>query len=258
MSLFKKMCKNFLGFCLFASFFLKGCDIYTPPLPDFSKKSMALLSSQKSKVIAKQVKDKKLALALIAKHDYNGATEGMETMFKNDFLDIPNYQLYTERIESMPQIFLYWNDYAKIKKIDTLILAFHGREKSLDIDYLEQIDFSNLERLFENYDILLAEDARVILYSCASGKGKDNIANRLEKILKRKIIAPKFPLMPGTDLSGKVNEFISEDGNVGFNEKDFCLYSSIQFKGEEYENYIALKDYNGIIDKSFNEEFFKK
>ena len=172
-------------------------------------------------------RDKKLALALITLYDPPKASVGMEEMFKNNFSNIPDYELFTQRTRGIQGLIDAIKNHSKSKPIDALILAYHGEKSSFIINESEEINYSNVERIFEEYKNLFSKEAIIILYSCATGSGEDNIAKRLSNALNRDVVAPKYGLIPETYLESwqRINEFsLDENGRIAFDYNNFKRY----------------------------------
>ncbi len=230
---------------------------YQPPAPNPNSKTIPDFSLSKLFSIKKKAAKKKLALALITTSDPNSATEGMEEMFMEDFSGLPDYQLYTERASNLGKVFKNLRDYSSIQSLDALILAFHGSQYRMNINFFQQIDKNNSPRLFKDYGQVFSPDAVILLYSCATGAGRNNLARSLATTLKRKIVAPKLDLFPETDLKQyeRVGEFgLDEDGRVSFKYDNFRLYKNLNFKGENYPDVLAPFSYKNAHGDEVVEE----
>lgn len=199
--------------------------------------------------IKTKLQGKKLALALITTSDHNNATKGMEEMFQDNFKELPQYQLYSGRPKKIRDLLNFIRDYSKIKRIDALVLAFHGRRESMNVSLWDNIGIYNAKDIFKGYSQCFSDSAIIILYSCSVGSGKKNLAKVINDVLNRDVIAPKFTLIPETDLppDKRVGEFaLTEDGRVSFDYKDYRIYSELYFKGDMYDKAVAPISYVGV------------
>jgi len=174
--------------------------------------------------IPNEILNKKHVLALITEYDPPRVTEGMEKMFEEDFSDLPNYNIYSKRSKSIEEILYNLRISSRLRPLDGLILAYHGEKYSMRVNEFDFIDTSNVKKIFEGYSDSFSKDAVIILYSCSTGSGEDNIARRISEILKRDVLAPKVPLAPETSLpkGERMGEFgPDENGRLSFDYKNF-------------------------------------
>lgn len=190
--------------------------------------------------------DKKSALALITTYDSIGATEGMEEMFLQDFSDLPNYKLNTERVDNLEGLLRNIRQGSLENSIDALILAFHGNMTGLRISENERIDVQNVSKIFKDYSQFFSEDAVIFLYVCFSGIGDPNIAISLAEVLDREVIAPRYTLIPENHLKPeeRVGEFIPDkNGRISMDFDNFRIYDEIDFGGQRFPMAIATRAY---------------
>ncbi|MBI4448161.1 hypothetical protein HY643_04215 [Candidatus Woesearchaeota archaeon] len=238
-----KLAASFIGA---GSMLLNGCNSYQPPTPNPNTEVIDAFPVSKKEAMQKELTNKKLALAIITNNDDNNATEGIEEMFMADFSDLPNYQLYTARADNLEEFFNNLRDYSAIKPIDALILAYHGSQNGIEINFGKSINIFNAKKLFQNYSSVFSNDAIILLYSCSSGKGDRNIATSLAEVLDRDVVAPKFTLIPETGLkqNERVGEFApDETGRASFDYNNFRTYEKIDFKGRRYLGPLATFSY---------------
>ncbi|MCR4327024.1 MAG: DUF4347 domain-containing protein [Nanoarchaeota archaeon] len=175
----------------------------------------------------KEEKNKKKVLALITTYDSPLVTKGMEEMLKNNFKNFAEYELHTKRTKSIKEISNSIEEHSKYKSIDAVILAYHGKKYSFEVSESENVDTSNVQKIFEKYKNSFSKDAIIILYSCSAGSGEDNIAKRISDILDKDVVAPKFTLLSETSLetSQRMGEFALDDnGRVNFDFDKFRRY----------------------------------
>jgi hypothetical protein len=197
------------------------------------------------------LEDRKLALALITTHDHNGATEGMEEMFAADFEDIPGYVLRTGRPEDIDAMLNHIRDYAAVKKIDTLILAYHGSSSSMSVSGMESLSEWNVDEVFAGYEDSFTPDARIILYSCSVGSGDGNVTTAIARALDRDAIGARGSLIPETELasSARIGEFeVDGDGRLTFDADNYARFDKLRFKGSTYYDAVAPRSYKGVGD----------
>ncbi len=243
MTLIKKLIAST---ALVSGILLAGCKDYQPPSPNPKIEVIDAFPKQKVSKMKKDLSSKKLALALITNHDYNNAAKGMESMFHQDFSDLPDYKLYTQRTDNLEELFNNLRDYSKVKSIDALILAYHGNQNIMRINESQIITSSNAKKLFKDYQSVFSDDAIIILYSCSTGKGRKNIATALANTLNKDVIAPKFTLIPETDIdkNKRIGEFAPDKNKrISFDYENFKMYPQINFKDDIYKNSIATFSY---------------
>ncbi len=185
----------------------------------------------------KEFPEKKTALALITTYDSVGATKGMEKMFEEDFSDINNYNLYNKRTKNIKEIKNFPKEYRKLKTIDALILAYHGKNDLIIINDSETIDSSNIKKIFKDYNAILSKNAIIILYSCNTGSEENNIAKKLSDVTNRDVIAPKLPIIPETYLKkeNRTGEFTTDkNGRLTFDYDHFDVYFEMFFRRFPY------------------------
>lgn len=254
MSLVKKLGRAITSFALIGSMFLGGCD-YFIPAPNPKTEIIDAFPSQRIGAMRKELSGKKLALALITNYDPENATEGMEEMFREDFSDLPDYILYTARTEKLEDVFNNLRDYSTLKRIDALILAYHGFPDKINVNNDQEINLSNVRRLFKDYSSIFSDDAVILLYSCSTGKEHINIAIRLADVLDSNVIAPKFKLVPETYLAQdkRVGEFApDENGRLSFDYGNFRKYDKIDTKNKKYINCLATISYERFNGEEVN------
>ena len=187
-----------------------------------------------------EIFQKKSVLALITEYDPPGVTQGMEKMFKEDFSDLPDYHIYSKRSKSIEEILYALNVSSRIRPLDGLILAYHGEKYSMSVNKFESIDTSNVKEIFERYLDSFSKDAVIILYSCSTGSGEDNIARRISEVLNIDVLAPKVPLIPETSVpeTKRIGEFgPDENGRLSFDYKNFkgTFSRGFRFLGPPYK-----------------------
>ncbi|MDP3966444.1 MAG: hypothetical protein Q8Q04_02850 [archaeon] len=193
----------------------------------FSEETQKKKEFIKKELAKKEMSGKKLALALITNHDQYKVFDRIEESFKKDFLDLPDYKINFERTKSIQEIKNCIERYSKCNKIDALILAYHGDKYSMGVKSFQKIDTLNVKSIFGGYSDSFSKDAIIILYSCSTGSGEDNIAKRLSDVLDRDVVAPKFDLTPESILKSwqRSGEFTpDENGRVSFDYKNFKVY----------------------------------
>ncbi|MDP3966445.1 MAG: hypothetical protein Q8Q04_02855 [archaeon] len=184
------------------------------------------------KEVCKKNEDKKIALALITTYDPPKASKGIEEMFKANFSELPEYKLYTNRTTCIEDLTKCIEVHSKEKKIDALVLAYHGDKYSFRIDSSHTIDTTNVEEIFRKYSDSFSKDAIIILYSCSTGSGEDNIAKRLSDVLDRDVVAPRLGLIPETYLEPwqRMGEFALDDnGRISFDYDNFKRYLDMYY-----------------------------
>ena len=184
--------RGLVTLALAGSLFLGCCDSYHPPTPNPKTEVIDAFPAQRVESMRRELSGKRLSLALITNYDPNNATERMEEMFRKDFSDLPNYVLYTSRARNLEEIFNNLRDYSVLRPIDALILAYHGNRNGMKVNSGQSINSSNVETLFRGYSFVFSEDAVILLYSCSTGKGDENIATTLADVLDRDVVAPNL------------------------------------------------------------------
>lgn len=84
--------------------------------------------------------------------------------------------------------------------IDALLLAFHGQPNRLYLSATETLHQRNLEQRCQGLSQALHPEAPVILYSCLTGEGDDNLARDLANVLDRPVVAPAYYWLMQTSL----------------------------------------------------------
>ncbi len=227
---------------------LAGCSpkVYTKPEEDGV---IDAYDPAEVPALKEALEDRKLALALITTHDYNNATEGMEGMFAADFEDIPGYVLRTGRPEDIEAILNHVRDYAAVKKIDALILAYHGSSSSMTVNGMDSLNEWNVDEIFAGYEDCFTPDARIILYSCSVGAGKENVTTAISQALDRDVIGPRADLIPETELaaSARIGEFdVDDDGRLTFDPDNYVRFDKLRFRGSTYYDAVAPRSYEGV------------
>ena len=185
--------------------------------------------------------DRKLrSVALITEHDHNLAFDGIERLFRHNFQDLPA-RLETARIACGADFYTL----ADVKKagqpINNLILGFHGHPKYMCISKYETLSEQSIG-LLAPWKQILAGDATILLYSCSTGAEDKPIAKTVSAFLERDVFAPKFTLVPETDIghTAPIGEFAcTEDSRISFAYENFRHYKHILFKGYRYDNSIG-------------------
>jgi hypothetical protein len=222
---------------------------YQPPQPDPLSEIIDAFPSSEFRSMKDSLGQKKLALAIIADDDPNNATHGMEEMFQADFSDLQDYKLYTARADNFYGLFNQIRDYSLLKPIDALILAGHGNKDRISINPDERITTLNARQLFSGYSSLFSKDAVIILYSCSSGKGDNNLADAVSDALDRDAIAPRYTLIPETALPAeeRAGEFVPDSsGRITFSCGTFRYYRNITFNEEGHTAAIATTSYETL------------
>lgn len=255
MGLVNKLRKAIILFVLTGSMIL-GCQYnYQPPVPNSKTEVIDAFPISRIKSMQQKLSGKKLAVALITNYDHNNATKGMDRIFKEDFTDLPDYVLYTSRVNNVEELFNNLRDYSALKPIDALILAYHGDKNGININSKQRINRFNAKELFKDYSSVFSKDAVILLYSCSTGEGRKNIATSLADVLDRDVIAPKVVLIPETSLKPgeRIGEFSSdENGRVSFDFDNFRTYGNIDFKGKKYMNALAPSSYEKVGGNKIN------
>ncbi len=223
---------------------------YHPPVPNAATEVIDAFPESELEGMRESVEGKKMALALIATYDYNGAFNYTEGNLELDFAAIPGYELFCQRVSSRDELFNALRDYSQIKGIDALILAFHGNNSCLSVAKGQDINVYNAY-CFNSYSPLLAEDAVVLLHSCATGGGKSNVATKIADALNADVIAPKFPMENSVQLT------VDESGRLNFDSDELVVFKKIRAdcdEGDFIENHILQDSYCGCKDAVVDEE----
>lgn len=134
MSLAKKLGKFILSLALIGNTCPTHCNSQELSLSISKTKITSTLSIEKRKVLKKELRNKKLALALIASYGYENATKGLEEIFKEDLSDLSDYDLHTARTKNFEEFFGNLEHYSTTHPIDALILVYHGSQNTLKIN----------------------------------------------------------------------------------------------------------------------------
>ncbi|MGV8086738.1 MAG: DUF4347 domain-containing protein [Candidatus Woesearchaeota archaeon] len=255
MNLTKKLEKIIASIIITGSIASSGC--YHPPVPNQYTEIIDAFPKEQFYSMKKETGHKKLALALIASTKTTNELENIENTFKKDFADIPNYQLYTERTENLNELFNNLRDYSLIKPIDALILVYHGNKKNMKIDTEKYLRSTNVKRLLKDYKSVFAKDAVIILYSCSTGKGEENIAQNISETLDISVIAPKYVFCSENMLlaNERMGEFIVDTNKrLSFDYNNFEAYKMIIGKGKKGYTLIATSAHATYSDTALTLE----
>lgn len=187
----------------------------------------------------------------ITTSDHNNATERMEDVFERNLSQFEDYELHFERVESvdalkesMEQAFEEEGD------IDAMILAFHGGVDRMlfgPFSWSRYLSMGNAQRQLRGYDACLADDARVLLYSCSVGADYEhgNLALTLHDVLEVDIDAPKRTLIPPDtpDEEWEDQFTLDENGLLTYDYDNWAGYESVVFRGSRYGGAVAPLSY---------------
>lgn len=130
-------------------------------------------------------------LVLIAERDPVGSFDGLETTLTNNFAQLTGIQASYHRIANLAALRNTVLDTRRTGgPLAGLILAFHGKSNKLHLGSGPNLHQRNLSSACEGIGEALLPGAPVILYSCLTGEGDDNLAADLATTLDRPIIAP--------------------------------------------------------------------
>ncbi len=217
---------------------LVSCSPYWPcfpPKPNPEKEVIDAFPASELERMSQQVEGKKLALALITTYDYNGMSKYEEEYLEYEFAQMPGYKLFCKRVSSKGELFNALRDYSIIKPIDALILSFHGDRSFFALGLLDYVSMANASA-FNSYAPLFSDDAVVLLSSCDTGKGEDNVARRLSKVLDVDVVAPKGELTNACGLE------LDECGRVSFDYGSLVWFKKVRLgcdEGKVYRDIIA-------------------
>ncbi len=172
----------------------------------------------------------KLAVALVTEDDKDSSDYSIQRTFEKNFSNINGYQLKFARTKDIESMLEDIKGFSKIRKINSLIQVYHGDSISFDVKSKEEIDTTNAEKIFKGYSKYFAKDATIILYSCSTGEGKNNLAEKLSKVFNREVIAPRVALGTQETVpdSERINEFKKNSlDQVVFDYKNFELMSGV-------------------------------
>jgi len=220
-----------------------------PPKPNPETEVIDAFPASELEEMSRQVEGKKLALALITTFDYNGMSEYEEEYLEYEFFQMPGYRLFCQRVNSKMELFNALRDYSMVKPIDALILAFHGNQSCFSLGLLDYVSMANASA-FNSYAPLFSDEAVVLMSSCDTGKGKDNIARRLSEALDVDMVAPRGLLSNCCGLE------LDERGRVSFDYSDLVWFKKVRLdcdQGKIYRNAIASDYFCGCKDAVVDE-----
>ncbi|NCF91220.1 MAG: hypothetical protein GWQ05_09715 [Verrucomicrobiaceae bacterium] len=130
-------------------------------------------------------------LILIAQRDPMGSFDSLETTLANNFAQLPGIQASYHRITDLAELRNTVQDTKRTTgPLAGLILAFHGKPNKLHLGSGPNLHQRNVSSVCEGIGKALQPGAPVILYSCLTGEGDDNLAADLANTLGRPVIAP--------------------------------------------------------------------
>ena len=187
--------------------------------------------------------DSSRALVLIATNDPTGSFDGFEGTMRNSLASSPTYRATFARISDLYQFRAALLDEAtKNGPIHTLILAFHGRPNKLQLNAEESLHQRNVQEVCQGLDRALHPAANVILFSCLTGEGDDNLAQDLARALKRPVQAPThFWLMQtAVPLAQRIPELNCDpQGRLRIDTSQFALFYKARMDSGKDRHLIA-------------------
>jgi hypothetical protein len=226
-------------------------ETYTPPKINKDAELIDAFPKENFFGMKDSLNDNKLALAIITEnYDTNGVTKDIEKLFQNNFENIPEYKLMTQRVKNYDEFFNSLRDYSELKSIDVLILVMHGNDKDIAISYHERIATYNVERLLKDYASTISSDGIIIVYSCDAGKD-GGVAEKIADAMIRDVQAFKHTYFPESYLKSeeRVGEFVLDNNNrLSLNISALKLYESITNNNKKFCSAIGtdgFKNFNG-------------
>lgn len=130
-------------------------------------------------------------LVLIAQEDPSGSFRDLEETLARNLAQFPLIQPSFVRIGGAHEFRRSILAEAKFRgPIDGLLLAFHGKPNRLYLSATETLHQRNVQQSCEGLSQALHPEAPIILYSCLTGEGDDNLAGDLAKAMDRTVMAP--------------------------------------------------------------------
>ena len=167
-------------------------------------------------------------LVLIAQRDPVGSFDGLETTLANNFAQLPGIEASYHRITDLAQL---RNTVLETRRttgpLAGLVLAFHGKPNKLHLGGGPNLHQRNLSSVCKGIGQALQPNAPVILYSCLTGEGDDNLAADLAATLRRPVIAPTHFWLMQTAVppSQRISELgLDEKGRLTVDKAKFALY----------------------------------
>lgn len=150
-----------------------------------------LLLYQLEAATSSLLENKLLAIAVLQKEDYNGVLykfsknlRKLVNKYKILFYEVSNEEEFYKTLK---------NVYEEFGKINVLIIAGHGDERGTAFSYKESeketLDISD-EKEIEKLKGFFDEKSSIIMFSCSTGKGNENIASLLSRTLEVTVFAP--------------------------------------------------------------------
>ena len=107
------------------------------------------------------------------------------------------------------------------------MLAFHGKPNRLYLSATETLHQRNVEQRCQGLSQALHPEAPIILYSCLTGEGDDNLAGDLAQVLDRPVVAPAYYWLMQTALRQDLRTpelALDSRGRLTIDAKQFGLF----------------------------------
>lgn len=191
-----------------ATGFLSACQIVEPSLPNPSQQKV---------------------LVLIAREDPAGSFDGLENTLSHNFNRLPGVEPTFRRVDGVSEFREAILSSGRLEgdRLDGLVLAFHGKPNRLHLSATETLNQRNVRDHCEDLHLALRPKAPVILYSCLTGEGEDNLAADLAKHLRRPVVAPSYYWLMQTPvpLEERISELkLDPQGRLTIDRSQFALY----------------------------------